>query len=92
MLASLALGAALLAPANDAGAQSSALERTLRAATRVDCRFTALATGDWDDAAAKAAVTEADHAAAFFDIDVDGGTAEAEGAFGATFLTISAEP
>jgi hypothetical protein len=88
VLMSLALGAGFGAVGNDATAQTSALARTLRAATRVDCRFTALATGDWDGAAAKAAVTEVDHSAAFFDIDVDGGTAEAEGAYGATFIVV----
>ena len=54
----------------------------------MDCRFTALATGDWDADAAKATVTEASHEAAFFDIDIDGGTAEAEGAYGTMYIVV----
>jgi len=87
-IASAALGTVLLMTGVDAAAQSRALERRLESATRVDCRFTALATGDWSGAEAKATVTEVEHTAAFFDIDVDGGTAEAEGAFGTTFIVV----
>lgn len=87
-VASAALGAALLMPCADASAQGRALERRLESATRVDCRFTTLVTADWQGAEATATVTEVEHTAAFFDIDIDGGTAEAEGAFGATFIVV----
>lgn len=79
--------AVLIAQTGDALAQS-ALERRLAAATRIECRFTALATGTWEGDTAAAEVTAVDHEAAFFDIDVEGGTAEAEGRFGATFIVV----
>lgn len=84
----LVIAAALLVPAERADAQGGALERRLASATRVECRFGVLATGDWQDDAAAAAVAEADHEAVFFDIDVEGGTAEAEGRFGTTFIVV----
>lgn len=79
---------ALLAQSGGALAQNSALERRLESAARVDCRFTALATGDWETDGAKATVTDAALEAAFYDIDVDGGTAEAEGLFGAMYIVV----
>lgn len=81
------LAVALFA-SGDAEAQNVALERRLESATRVDCRFTALATGDWTGEGANVTVTDVEHKAAFFDIDVDSGTAEAEGALGATFIVV----
>ncbi|HEX6992987.1 MAG TPA: hypothetical protein VF339_02450 [Gammaproteobacteria bacterium] len=87
-IASAALAVALFAPGADAEAQNLALERLLESATRVDCRFTALATGDWTGDSADATVTDVEHTAAFVDIDVDGGTAEAEGTFGASFIVV----
>lgn len=80
--------ATLLMLVSSAHAQGGALERRLASATRVECRFDVLATGDWSGDSASAAVTEVDHEAAFFDIDVDGGTAEAEGRFGTTFIVV----
>ena len=82
------VAAALLAHPGDAFAQGSALERRLAAATRIDCRFTALATGTWEGEVPSAAVTPVDIEAAFFDINVDEATAEAEGRFGATFIVV----
>jgi len=83
-----AAAATLLLLDTPAHAQGAALERRLASATRVECRFGILATGDWNGASATASVTEAEHEAAFFDIDVDGGTAEAEGRFGTTFIVV----
>lgn len=80
--------AVLLLPAGSVDAQGGALERRLAAATQVDCRFVSLATGTWEDDGPTASVTETDHEASFFDIDIDGGTAEAEGRFGATFIVV----
>lgn len=82
------VGAGLLALQPLAGsAQSVALQRSLAAAERLECSFSTLATGTWDGGAANAAVAPAKLDVAFFDIDADGGTAEAEGAFGATFIS-----
>jgi len=79
---------ALLARPEDAFGQRNALERRLAAATRIDCRFTTLATGTWEDEVPNATVATVDLEAAFFDINVDEGTAEAEGRFGATFIVV----
>ena len=79
---------ALLAHPGDAFGQRNALERRLAAATRIDCRFTTLATGTWEDEVPNATVATVDLEAAFFDINVDEGTAEAEGRFGATFIVV----
>jgi len=87
-IASAVLGIALFAASASAAAQDRALERRLESATRVDCRFTALATGDWTGDGAEASVSDAEHEAAFFDIDIDGGTAEADGDFGTTFIVV----
>lgn len=68
--------------------QGGPLERQLAAATRIECRFSALATGTWDENAPSAAVSPAELEATFFDINVDEGTAEAEGRFGASFIVV----
>jgi hypothetical protein len=87
-LSAAAVAAVTLGQIGAAAAQTGPLERRLSAATRIDCRFTTLATGTWDGPAASAAVSEVDEKAAFFDINVDEGTAEAEGRFGATFIVV----
>ena len=63
-------------------AQLNPLQDRLAAATRLECRFTALGLAQWEDDAAGIEVSETDMEAVFFDIDVDEGTAEAEGRFG----------
>lgn len=70
------------------GQSDRALQRRLEAATRVDCRFSALATGDWEDGVGEASVSEAELEASFFDINTDEGTAEAEGRFGESFIIV----
>ena len=82
------LGGALLLQSVDSAAQINPLERRLAAATRVECQFTAVATGDWAGDMGTAAVAETQHEATFFDVDIDGGTAESEGQFGATFIVV----
>ncbi|HEU4619251.1 MAG TPA: hypothetical protein VFV10_14520 [Gammaproteobacteria bacterium] len=69
-------------------AQSTKLKERLEKATRVDCTFTALATGNWDGAKPKATVSAAKLETAFVDIDVDGGTAESAGDLGKTFIVV----
>jgi len=80
---------ALLACVQSAQGQSDReLQRRLEGATRIECRFTALATGDWASGTGKATVSEAGLEASFFDIDTDEGTAEAEGRFGESFIIV----
>ncbi|MFO7285260.1 MAG: hypothetical protein LOD94_01185 [Gammaproteobacteria bacterium] len=83
-----ALAATFMLPDPSAHAQGGALERRLASATRVECRFEVLATGDWNGDGASASVTKVDREASFFDIDVDGGTAEADGPFGTAFIVV----
>ena len=73
----------------DAGqAQSRAIADLLQHAGRVECKFTQVARGDWADDAAKVVAEPADLTAVFYDIDVESGTAEAEGRFGASFIVV----
>lgn len=82
----LALGILALAP--PLGAQNRALLELLANAGRVDCQFTQITRGDWKTDAAEFTAEPADFAAAFFDIDVESGTAEAEGRFGASYIVV----
>jgi hypothetical protein len=69
-------------------AQSTALQRRLAAAERLECTFSVLATGTWERGAAVATVTERELGLTFFEINTDEGSAEAEGAFGgASFIS-----
>jgi hypothetical protein len=66
----------------------SGLDRRLQAAKRLECTFSTLATGTWDKNVPAIAVTPAEIKAAFFDINVDEGTAEAESEYGASFISV----
>jgi hypothetical protein len=80
---------ALVAAQPDAALGQSGLDRRLAAATKLECSFSVLATGDWDKAGkAKVAVTESELKADFFDINIDEGTAEAATAYGASFISV----
>ncbi len=73
---------------HSAVAQDADLERKLARAKRVSCKFSVLATATWDGKTPKAAVTGTTVEAEFHDIDVDGGTAEADSSFGASFIAV----
>jgi hypothetical protein len=78
-----------LADSEPARAQSAQqLQEELRKATRVECKFSTLTTADWKDGTPKAVVSSAALEATFFDIDVDGGTAEAEGDLGESYIVV----
>jgi hypothetical protein len=83
-----ALAALEVAAPSAALAQSATLQRRLTAAKRITCSFSTLATGNWDGGKPTAAVTPVMLAAAFFDINIDEGTAEAEGDIGASFISV----
>ncbi len=87
-LVALGLGLGTFYYAEHATGQGQALQRRLAAATRLDCRFTALATGSWDDGEPSATVTETELATSFFDINIDEGTAEADSRFGASLIIV----
>ena len=78
--------ATLLAPSDVAGQR--ALERQLAAATSVDCRFAALATGTWNDGTPSIAVSDTELTTSFSDIDVEEGTAEADSEFGESLIIV----
>lgn len=79
--------AAALGVSSDASGQT-ALQRRLAQATRIDCSFSVKITGDWDGADASAMVDITDFEASFFDINVDEGTAEADGRFGSSYIVV----
>ena len=82
-------GLALLgATRPDAAAAQGGLDRRLAVAKRIECSFSVLATGTWDKNVPAVAVTPTELKAAFFDINVDEGTAEAESAYGASFISV----
>ena len=68
--------------------QNRQLQDALQGASRVDCSFSTLVTGDWNDDGSVAEVADVEFTAAFFDIDVETGTAEAEGRFGASYIIV----
>jgi hypothetical protein len=68
--------------------QDRALLALLENAVRVDCHFTQQAKGEWTSDGAEFASVTIDFSASFFNIDVEGGTAEAEGRFGDSFIIV----
>jgi hypothetical protein len=82
--------AALVLPGPSAAqgaAKSAALEKRLLGAKKLSCTFSILTTGNWDGAKASAAVTPAKLEVKFSSIDLDEGTAEADGGFGDSFIS-----
>src|SRR5688572_5000916 len=83
------VGLAVLGAAGpDAASGQGGLDRRLAAAKRIECSFAVLATGTWDKNVPAVAVTPSELKAAFFDINIDEGTAEAESEFGASFISV----
>jgi hypothetical protein len=80
--------AALTAGQPQAALGQAGLDRRLAAAKRLECSFSTMATGNWDKNVPSLAVTPAEIKAAFFDINIDEGTAEAESAYGASFISV----
>jgi hypothetical protein len=88
-ICTMVVAASLLATApNQAAAQSRQLMERLQGAARIDCRFTEVARGNWSADSAEFESSASEFTAAFFDIDVESGTAEAEGRFGASYIIV----
>ncbi len=87
-LLALALTAAVLVAPRPAAAQNTDLEKRLANAKRLDCRFTVVATGSWAQGTPRAAAKPATLDVVFFHIDIDGGTAVADGNFGKSFIVV----
>ena len=76
-----------LLQATDVSAQS-ALDRRLATAKKLDCSFSTFALGNWEKNTPSLTVKPAELKAAFTNINVDEGTAEAETAYGASFISV----
>ena len=83
--------AALTAAQPPAALGQAGLDRRLQAAKRIECSFSVLGTGSWDKNVPAIKVTPAEIKANFFDINIDEGTAEAESAYGASFISVRYE-
>jgi hypothetical protein len=68
--------------------QKMALEKKLLGAKTLKCKFSTMATGDWEGDKTKATVAASKLEIAFSSIDVDEGTAEADGGYGNLFITV----
>jgi len=87
LAAALPLVLARTLPA-EAQAQKMALEKKLLSAKVLKCKFSTVVTGDWEGDKTKATVAPSKLEIAFSSIDIDGGTAEADGGYGDAFITV----
>lgn len=83
--------AALIVSLPPVASAQSGLDRRLAAAKRLECTFPVLGTGTWDKNEPAITVTPSELKANFFDINVEEGTAEAESAYGASFISVRYE-
>lgn len=83
----LGLSVGVLASAA-AGAQQRDLQELLQNANRVDCNFSSIATADWTDQAPEFSLDDSEFTASFFNIDVESGSADSEGRFGASYIIV----
>jgi hypothetical protein len=65
-----------------------ALEKKLVAAKVLKCKFSTVSTGDWEGDKTKATVAPSKLEIAFSSIDIDEGTAEADGGYGNAFIIV----
>lgn len=65
-----------------------ALEKKLVGAKALKCRFTTVSTGDWEGDKTKSTVAPSKLEIGFSSIDIDEGTAEADGGYGNAFITV----
>ena len=69
-------------------AAQTALQKKLVAAKALKCKFSTVSTGDWEGDKTKATVGPSKFEIGFSSIDVDEGTAEADGGYGNAFITV----
>ena len=60
----------------------------MASATRVECTFSTVATGDWEGTTPQASVAPAEHEALFTEVNVDEGTAESASVYGESFISV----
>ncbi len=68
--------------------QTGALQQRLARTTSLNCSFSVRTTGTWKDGTPVGEVTPATIAVAFTNVNVDEGTADAEGRFGGSFTVV----
>ena len=68
--------------------QTGALQQRLAKTTELNCTFSSKATGTWADSGPTAEVAGATIKVAFKNVNVDEGTADAEGAFGTSYIVV----
>jgi hypothetical protein len=83
--------AAFMAAQPPAALGQAGLDRRLAAAKRLECTFPVLGTGTWNQNVPAIGVTPSELKANFFDINIEEGTAEAESAYGASFISVRYE-
>jgi hypothetical protein len=66
----------------------SGLDRKLQTAKKLECSFSTFAMGNWDKSTPSLAVKPVELKSAFTNINVDEGTAEAETAYGQSFISV----
>jgi hypothetical protein len=87
--ASALLALACATPVDAQTAAELALEKKLLAAKTLKCKFSTMVTGDWvEGGKTKLTVAPAKIEVAFSSIDIDEGTAEADGGYGNTFISV----
>ena len=86
--AAIAVGAALVLHANATGAQRQQLQDRLSAVTALSCSFTTIANADWKNGQATTSSAPAKLTMGFKNVNVDEGSADAEGAFGDSFIVV----
>jgi hypothetical protein len=84
----LCLVAALSYLTRPASAQGGTLQQRLSRATTLSCTFPVKVTGTWKAAAASADVGAATLKVAFINVKADEGTADAEGPFGDSYISV----
>src|SRR5262245_38691994 len=87
----LALAGLAAITVTQAALGQAGLDRRLQAAKRIECTFSVMGTGTWDKNVPAITVAKAEIKANFFDINIDEGTAEAESAYGASFISVRYE-
>ncbi len=75
-------------PGATAFGQGGALQQRLAKTTELNCSFSSKATGTWADPGPTAEVAGAQIKVAFKNVNVDEGTADAEGAFGTSYIVV----
>jgi hypothetical protein len=84
----LALPLLFTSPAGASAGQTGALQKRLASATTLTCTFSQMATGIWKAGTAGVEVAPSTLTVRFSNVNVDEGTADADGTFGGSFIVV----